>query len=42
MCSPSSCVILGVGLGQDALIGLLRRFCCPYADLTVERNGNHK
>jgi NitT/TauT family transport system permease protein len=30
-------VILVVGLGQDYAIGVLRRFCCPYADLTLER-----
>jgi NitT/TauT family transport system permease protein len=30
-------VILIVGLGQDAVIGLLRRAVCPYADLTLER-----
>ena len=30
-------VILIVGLSQDAMIGLLRRACCPYADLTLER-----
>ena len=30
-------VILAVGLGQDAVIGLVRRAVCPYADLTLER-----
>lgn len=30
-------VILGLGLGQDAIIGFLRRAVCPYADLTLER-----
>jgi NitT/TauT family transport system permease protein len=30
-------LILVVGLGQDALIGLVRRLCCPYAYLTLER-----
>ncbi len=30
-------VILLVGLGQDFLIGLIRRAACPYADLTLER-----
>jgi NitT/TauT family transport system permease protein len=30
-------LILVVGLGQDYLIGVLRRLCCPYADLTLER-----
>lgn len=29
--------ILGVGLVQDAAIGWVRRFLCPYADLTLER-----
>lgn len=35
-------VILVVGLCQDYVIGVLRRFFCPYADLALERNGNHK
>jgi NitT/TauT family transport system permease protein len=30
-------VILAVGLLQDYVIGALRRLCCPYADLTLER-----
>ena len=30
-------VILLVGLFQDYAIGVLRRICCPYADLTLER-----
>ncbi len=30
-------VILLVGLFQDYLIGVLRKLCCPYADLTLER-----
>ena len=30
-------VILIAGLFQDYLIGLARRLCCPYADLTLER-----
>jgi NitT/TauT family transport system permease protein len=30
-------VILVVGLFQDYAIGALRRFLCPYADLTLER-----
>jgi len=30
-------VILIVGLSQDAMIGLVRRAVCPYADLTLER-----
>jgi len=30
-------VILIVGLLQDYVIGVLRRLCCPYADLTLER-----
>jgi NitT/TauT family transport system permease protein len=30
-------VILVVGLFQDYLLGALRRLCCPYADLTLER-----
>jgi len=30
-------VILIVGLGQDAVIGVVRRLVCPYADLTLER-----
>jgi NitT/TauT family transport system permease protein len=30
-------VILAVGLFQDYLLGALRRLCCPYADLTLER-----
>jgi NitT/TauT family transport system permease protein len=29
--------ILILGLGQDYVIGLLRRMLCPYADLTLER-----
>src|SRR5271157_2543775 len=29
--------ILFLGLGQDYVIGLLRRVACPYADLTLER-----
>ena len=29
--------ILLLGLGQDYMIGLLRRVFCPYADLTLER-----
>jgi NitT/TauT family transport system permease protein len=29
--------ILTVGLCQDYFIGVLRRWCCPYADLTLER-----
>jgi len=29
--------ILILGLGQDYIIGLLRRMLCPYADLTLER-----
>jgi len=32
------CILL-LGLGQDYLLGLLRRLCCPYADLTLERKG---
>ena len=32
-------VILVVGLCMDYLIGLVRRFCCPYADLKLERKG---
>ncbi len=30
-------VILVVGIFQDAIIGLLRRLVCPYADLKLER-----
>ncbi len=30
-------LILGVGLFQDYGIGLIRRLCCPHADLTLER-----
>ena len=30
-------VILLVGLFQDAIIGIVRRIVCPYADLTMER-----
>lgn len=30
-------VILIVGMGQDWFIGFVRRLCCPYADLTLER-----
>ena len=30
-------VILFVGLGQDYAIGLLKRFACPYAELSLER-----
>ncbi|MBI2687867.1 MAG: nitrate ABC transporter permease [Acidobacteria bacterium] len=30
-------VILLVGLGQDVVIGLLKRVICPYAELTLER-----
>jgi NitT/TauT family transport system permease protein len=30
-------LILAVGLLQDYGIGVLRRFTCPYADLTLER-----
>ena len=30
-------LILFVGLTQDYAIGVLRRFLCPYADLTLER-----
>lgn len=30
-------LILCVGLFQDYGIGLIRRLCCPYADLTLER-----
>jgi NitT/TauT family transport system permease protein len=29
--------ILLLGLGQDYAIGLFRKICCPYADLTLER-----
>jgi NitT/TauT family transport system permease protein len=29
--------ILVLGLGQDYAIGLLRKICCPYAELTLER-----
>ncbi len=29
--------VLVVGLFQDALIGVIRRICCPYAYLTTER-----
>jgi len=29
--------ILVLGLGQDYVIGLLRRVFCPYAALTLER-----
>ena len=32
-------VILLTGLLQDYTIGALRRFCCPYADLVLERKG---
>jgi len=30
-------VILVIGLGQDAALGLVRRLICPYADLKMER-----
>ncbi|MDR3691158.1 MAG: hypothetical protein P4L46_17385 [Fimbriimonas sp.] len=30
-------VILLVGLFQDSMIGLVRRFACPYADMVLER-----
>ena len=30
-------VVLAVGIGQDWFLGVARRFCCPYADLTLER-----
>jgi NitT/TauT family transport system permease protein len=30
-------VILIVGMMQDYVIGVLRKICCPYADLTLER-----
>jgi NitT/TauT family transport system permease protein len=30
-------VILIVGLSQDAMIGLIRKAVCPYADMTLER-----
>ena len=30
-------LILAVGIFQDYLIVALRKFCCPYADLTLER-----
>lgn len=30
-------VILFIGLFQDYLIGVLRKLCCPYADLALER-----
>ena len=30
-------VILLVGLVQDYAIGAVRRLCCPYADLSLER-----
>jgi NitT/TauT family transport system permease protein len=32
-------VILLTGLVQDYAIGAARRFCCPYADLVLERKG---
>jgi NitT/TauT family transport system permease protein len=32
-------LILVVGMLQDYGIGVLRRLCCPYADLTLERSG---
>jgi NitT/TauT family transport system permease protein len=32
-------LILVVGMLQDYGIGILRRLCCPYADLTLERRG---
>jgi NitT/TauT family transport system permease protein len=31
-------LILAVGLVQDYATGLVRRVCCPYADLTLERS----
>jgi len=35
-------LILIVGLFQDYAIGVLRKLFCPYADLTLERNGTHR
>ena len=32
-------VILLVALFQDYIIGVIRKICCPYADLTLERQG---
>lgn len=32
-------VILLVALFQDYIIGVIRKLCCPYADLTLERQG---
>jgi NitT/TauT family transport system permease protein len=32
-------LIMFVGMVQDYGIGVLRRLCCPYADLTLERRG---
>ena len=33
-------VILLVALLQDYVIGVIRRLVCPYADLTLERQGS--
>jgi len=30
-------VVLGIGILQDALLALLKRWLCPYAHLTLER-----
>jgi NitT/TauT family transport system permease protein len=30
-------LILAIGILQDYAIGALRRICCPYADLLLER-----